>query len=131
MTGNCPMRSWRAPSKARSRWPANHRRAEATPSYGRLCLTAAERLEGDDGVGVLDARNHLHLFVHEVADIGALIDIEFDEKIEVARGRVDLRGDLGLRQRVGDDIGLAKLAFDLDEKGDHRCRLRGAYLDAI
>ena len=93
---------------------------------GMFCpnLGPAERLEGDDGVGVLDARNDLYLFIHEVADIGALIDIELHQQVVMPRGGVDLRGDLGLRQRIGNDIGLAELAFDLDEKGHHRCRLR-------
>jgi hypothetical protein len=32
---------------------------------------------------------------------------------------VDLGGDLGFGKRIGDRIGLAKLAFDLDEKWNH------------
>ena len=59
-----------------------------------------------------------------MADVGVLVDIEFDQEIVIARGGIDLGGDLGLGKRVGDDIGLAELAFDLDEEGNHRCRLR-------
>ena len=41
------------------------------------------------------------------------------QEIEVTGGRIDLRGDLGVGKLVGDLIGLAELAFDLDEKRDH------------
>src|SRR5882672_3282292 len=64
-------------------------------------LTGAERLEGDDGEGVLDTRKHLHLFVHEVADVGIVLDIELDQQIV-----------------------LPELAFDLDEERNHRGRLQ-------
>jgi hypothetical protein len=95
-------------------------------------LARAERLEGDDGVGVLDARNDLHLLVDEVADIGVVVDVELDQQVVIARGGLDLGGDLGLGERVGDGIGLAELAFELDEEGNHRCRLRkGVALDSI
>jgi hypothetical protein len=89
-----------------------------------LALARAERLEGDDGVGVLDAGKGLHLFVDEVADVGVVFDIEFNQQIVMPRGGVDLGGDFGLRERVGDGVGLAELAFDLNEEGNHRCRLR-------
>src|SRR5882757_539842 len=88
-------------------------------------LTRAERLEGDDGVGVLDTRNDLHLLIDEMADVGVVVDVELDQQVVIAGGGVDLRGDLGFRERVGDGIGLAELAFELNEKGNHRCRLRG------
>ena len=39
--------------------------------------------------------------------------------IVVLRGRIDLGGDLGLGDRVGDRVGLAELAFDLDEERYH------------
>src|ERR1700738_3155279 len=83
-------------------------------------LTRAECLEGDDGVGVLDAGNYLHLFVDEMADVGVVVDVELDQEIVVAGGGIDLRGDLGFRKRIGNRIGLAELAFELDEKGNHR-----------
>src|ERR1700704_424776 len=87
-------------------------------------LTGAERLESDDGVGVLDARNHLHPFVDEMADVGVVVDVELYQQIVIARGGIDLGGDLGLGERVGDGIGLAELAFELDKEWNHRCRLR-------
>ena len=51
------------------------------------------------------------------------IDVEFHQQIEIAGGRIDFRGDLGVGELVGDLVGLAELAFDLHEKGDH-ARLR-------
>src|SRR5258705_14005307 len=83
-------------------------------------LAGAERLEGDDGVGVLDAGDHLHPFVDEMADVGVVVDVELDQQIVIAGGGIDLRGDLGFRERIGDGIGLAELAFELDEEGNHR-----------
>src|SRR6185437_4979731 len=100
------------------RQPAVERRAAGG------VLACAERLEGDDGVGVLDAWNDLHLLVDEMADVGVVVDVELDQQIVVAGGRVDLRGDLGLGECIGDGVGLAELAFELDEKRYHRCRLR-------
>src|SRR5438552_11316237 len=58
-----------------------------------------------------------------MADVDVLVDVEFDQEIVVASSGIDLGGDLGLGKRVGDDVGLAELAFDLDEEGNHRCRL--------
>ena len=62
----------------------------------------------------------LHLLVDEVADVGFVVDVEFHQQVVVAGGRIDLGGDLGLGQRVGHLVGLAELAFDLDEEGGHR-----------
>jgi hypothetical protein len=70
-------------------------------------------------VGVLDPGNHLDLFVHEVPDIGGVVDVELHQQVVIARGRIDLGGDLCFGERVGDLIGLAELAFDLDEEGGH------------
>jgi hydroxyethylthiazole kinase len=72
----------------------------------------------------------LHLFRDEMADVGCGIDIEFYQKIEITGGRVDFRGDLRVGELVGDLIGLAELAFNLHEKGDHgRLRIgRIAYI---
>src|ERR1700744_5161327 len=75
-------------------------------------------------MGVLDAGNDLDLLVDEVADVGVVIDIELHQEIVIARGGVDFRGNLGLGERVGDGVGLAELAFELDEEGNHRCCLR-------
>src|SRR5712691_11116325 len=100
-------------------------RSKVTVDPGGI-LARAERLEGDDGEGVLDARNELHLLVHEVADVGVVVDIELDQEVVMPCGGIDLRGDLGFRKRVGDGVGLAKLALDLDEEGNHRGRLRAS-----
>src|SRR3982074_199174 len=86
-------------------------------------LAGAERLEGDDGVGVLDAGNGLHLLVDEMADVGVVVDVELDQQVVIPCGGINLRGDLGFGERVGDGIGLAELAFELDEERNHRCRL--------
>src|SRR5215813_9430034 len=56
---------------------------ESAPSGG------AEGLEGDDGVGVLDARQHLDLLVDEVTDVGVVVDVELQKKIVVACGGID------------------------------------------
>src|SRR5205823_558823 len=108
------LRAWPRAGRNRGRWRAG----------GPPLLARAERLESDDGVGVLDAWDHLHLLVDEMADIGVVIDVEFDQQVVIAGGGIDLRGDLGLRERIGDGIGLAELAFELDEEGNHRCRLQ-------
>src|SRR6185437_8948530 len=71
-------------------------------------------LEGDNRIGVLDARHCLHLFIHEVPDIGAGIHVELHQEIVVASGRIDFGGDLGFGELIGHLIGLAELAFDLD-----------------
>ena len=78
-----------------------------------------ERLEGDDGVRVLDAGDGLHLFVDEMADVGAAVDVELHQQVIVAGGRVDLGSDLGFGKRVGHPLGFAELAFDLHEEGGH------------
>jgi hydroxymethylpyrimidine/phosphomethylpyrimidine kinase len=93
-------------------------------------LPRAKRLEGDDGVGVLDARNGLHLLIDEMSDVDIVVDIELHEQIVMACGGVNLGGDLGFRKRVGNGVGLAELAFDLNEKGNHRCRLHGQIASA-
>ena len=70
-------------------------------------LARTERLEGDDGVSVLNAGNDLHLLVDEMADIGVVVDVELYQQVVIARGGIYLGGDLGLGKRVGDGIGLA------------------------
>ena len=92
--------------------------------------TSPKRLEGDDGARVGDPGNGLHLLGDEMADIGRGIDVEFHQQIEVAGGRIDFRGDLGVRELIGDLVGLAELTFDLHEKGDH-ARLRTAKIAYI
>jgi hypothetical protein len=82
-------------------------------------LWLSERLEGDDGVGILDARDNLHLLVHEMADVDLVFDIELAQQVVVAGGGIDFGSDLGVRDRVCDIVGFAELAFDLDEEGYH------------
>src|SRR5579871_4604846 len=92
---------------------------KAIDRRGPLSSAVSKRLEGDDRAGVLDARDRLHLFVDEVPDIGAGLDIKFDQKIELAGGRIDFRRDFGIRELVGHLVGFAEMAFDLDEEGNH------------
>jgi len=54
-----------------------------------------------------------------MADVGALFDVELDQEIEFASGRIDFRCDLRIRQGIGDRVGFAEMAFDLDEERDH------------
>jgi hypothetical protein len=82
-------------------------------------IGASERLERDDRPGVLDARDRLHFLVNEMPDVGALLDVEFHQQVEVAGGRIDFGCDLGIGERIGHRIGFAEVAFDLDEKRDH------------
>jgi hypothetical protein len=76
-------------------------------------------LERDDRPRVLDARNCLDLLVHEMADVGSLLDVELHEQVKVARSRIDFGCDFGVGQRVCDFIGPTELAFDLDEERNH------------
>src|SRR5262245_22834461 len=78
-----------------------------------------ERLERQDRPRVLDARDGLNLLVDEVADIGVGLDVELHQQVEVAGGGIDLGGDLGIGEPVGHVVGLAQVAFDLDEEGNH------------
>src|SRR4029078_9790874 len=55
-----------------------------------------------------------------MADVDAGVDIDLHQQIELACGRIDFGGDLGVGEAVGHLVGLAELAFDLDEKGNHR-----------
>src|SRR3972149_10770997 len=80
----------------------------------------AEGLEGDDGAGILNAGDGLHLLVDEMTDIGAFLDIELRQQVELSGGRIDFGGDLGVGEPVGDIVGFAELAFDLDKKRNHR-----------
>src|SRR6266576_1819233 len=76
-----------------------------------------ERLEGDDRARILDARNDLHLFVHEMADVGRILDIELHQQVEIAGRGINFRGDFGVRDGIRHLIRLAEMAFDLDEEG--------------
>src|SRR6266581_3537882 len=83
-------------------------------AFGRL-----KRLERDDGPGVLNAGNDLHLLVHEMPDVGRILDIELHLQIEIAGRGIDLRGDFGIRDGIRHLVRLAEMAFDLDEEGNH------------
>src|SRR6185312_385986 len=111
------------PSRTIASWMKAFKRSKLTPTL----LAGPECLERDDGERILDARNDLHLLVHEMADVGFVIDIELHQEIIVSGSRIDFGGDLGFGQLVGDRIGLAELAFDLDEERNHRGGLRGSY----
>src|SRR5258705_12584005 len=80
---------------------------------------ALKRLERDDRPGVQNARNGLDLLVDEMADVGAVLDIELHQQVEVAGGRINFGCDLGIGQRVGNRIGFAEVAFDLNKKRNH------------
>src|SRR5665213_39920 len=112
---------WRPTSNhcRRSKGASRRRRNHGARSALAADLTF-EGFEGDDGMRVPDAIHALHLFIDEVSDIGAGIDVEFHQQIVVAGGRVDFGGDLGFGQFVGYLIGFAELAFDLDKEGCHR-----------
>src|SRR3979411_253101 len=106
------------PQRCERRW--------ARPEWtdGGYALAGAKGLEGNDGGGVLNAGNDLHLLVDEMADVGVFINVELDQQIVIPCGGIYLGGDFGFGQCVGDGVGLTEFAFDLDEEGNHRCRLR-------
>ncbi len=54
-----------------------------------------------------------------MADIGLVLDVELDQQVEIARGRIDLGGELGICELVRHLVGLPEPAFDLHEEGDH------------
>ena len=71
-------------------------------------LESSEGAESDEGAGVGDAGNGLHLLADEMADVHVALDVELGENVEVAGDRVDLGGDLRLGQRARDLVGLAR-----------------------
>lgn len=72
-----------------------------------------------DRISVFDTTEFVNIFVDEVADIGVVVNVEFDQKVIVACDRVDLRGDFSIGDLIGDLVGLAKFAFDHQEERDH------------
>src|SRR6266478_6431861 len=80
---------------------------------------ALKRLERDDRPGVQNARNGLDLLVDKMADVGAVLDIELHQQVEVAGGRIDFGRDLRIRQRIGHRVGFAEVALDLNKKRGH------------
>src|ERR1051325_6311977 len=97
-------------------WPIP---ASLAPMWRKTVARSAKRLEGDDRAGVLDAGDHLHSLIDEMADVGRVLDIELDQQVEIAGRRVDFRGDLGVGQRVRHLTGFAEMSFDLHEKRTH------------
>src|SRR5271169_5415462 len=79
----------------------------------------SERPKGDDGPGIGDPGNRLHLLSDEMTNVDVAFNVELGENVVMAGDRINLRGDLGLGQRAGDLVGAAQRAFDLDEKGLH------------
>jgi hypothetical protein len=71
-------------------------------------------------VRVGDLRDRLHVLGDEMADIDPVVEVELGQDVVIAGGRVDLGGDLPVREGARDRIGLAELALDLDEEGLHR-----------
>src|SRR3546814_10273523 len=85
-----------------------------------VCSSDLERLEGDEGEGVLDAGEGLNLLVHEVADVGAVPEVALDQQVVLPRRGVDFRNLLDiLHQRIGHGVGPAEVALDHDEDGLH------------
>src|ERR1700689_1661738 len=82
-------------------------------------LSPRESLECDDGARVLDAGNGLYFLRHEVADIRALLHIKLHQQVEVARSRINLRGDFRARPAVRPLVSPAELTFDLNEERNH------------
>jgi len=78
-----------------------------------------KRFEGDDGVGVLNAFELVDLLVYEMANIGIIINVEFDQQIVITGCGIDFRGNFSGCYLARNLIGLAELAFDLNEKRLH------------
>src|SRR5207247_3932959 len=84
-----------------------------------------ERLEGDQGEGVLHAGEGLDVAGHEVADVGLFIEVALHEKVVLAGRRIDLRHLLDIAGVVSHLVSLTELAFHHDENGLHGPLLRG------
>ena len=55
----------------------------------------------------------------EMADIDPVIHVELGEDVVIAGRRIDFGRNLPVGKSVRDGVGLAELAFDLDEEGLH------------
>ena len=97
------------------------RRAYAlvAPAPG-LELYCSERLEGQDRVRPLDARDRVHIVGDEAADIDVILDVEFRHQVELSADRIDFGRDLAIGDFIGHRVGLAKFALKLHEKTLHR-----------
>src|SRR5476649_737606 len=65
---------------------STHKASAALPPF-----TSGERLEGDQGEGVLHAGHGLDLRRYEVTDVDLLVEIAFHQEVILAGGRIDLR----------------------------------------
>src|SRR5690606_16086594 len=83
--------------------------------------SSGERLERDQGEGVLDPVQGLHATGDEAADVRLVVQIELHQQVVLAGDRVYL-GDLldVLHGGIGDLVGPAALAFDHDEDRLHQ-----------
>ena len=70
---------------------------------GLKCLKC---LESDDGVGVDDIGDGLHFFADKMADIDAVIDMEFGQNIKMTGNGINFRSDFSVCQAACDIIGL-------------------------
>src|SRR3954454_23694540 len=98
-----------------SEWDGQNARR---PQFGRW-LGRSKSHERDDRARVLNAWNDLDFLVDEMSDVDAVVDIDLDQEVELARGRIDFRRHFGIGEPVCHLVGLAELAFDLDEERDH------------
>ena len=64
-------------------------------------------------------REQVETQLHESVAQYRLLFTENPQQIELSSGGIDFGGDLGVGEAVRDLVGLAELAFDLDEKGGH------------
>src|SRR5215475_4572114 len=88
--------------------------------------SGSKRLESNDCLGIQNTRDWLNLLGNKMPDVGALLDIELHQQIEIARSRINLGRDLGIGERIGYRIGFAEVTFDLHEKWDHAFLLGSA-----
>jgi hypothetical protein len=60
------------------------------------------------------------MLVDELADVVLGVDLDLHQEIVFAAGREEFGDNLAFEQRVGDLVGLARLALELHENGSHR-----------
>src|SRR5690606_24389069 len=78
-----------------------------------------ERLEGDRRQRAHDMRDVEQLFGEIMPDILVLGHVDLGQEVVIARGRVKLADDLAVIDRIGDLVGLAGRAAELDENRAH------------
>ena len=83
-------------------------------------MLQGKSLIGDGRKCVSNARQSLDLVIDEMADIGVVGKKTFHDQIVLTRCRMDLRNFFDPQCcRVGDIIGFAEFAFDLNEDCQH------------